>query len=247
MAKEESFQDPPPLLGATRLKFHKKLTKTKEKIKTKLYFHTEQALRSCIRDAIKVYTSKVGGSSHYAVVDICSFYDMCWCCGDVLYGKISSTLLLKKLGTYSRKNRLYQAFQELGRVNRTMFLLEYLSSLSLREIITDTTNKVELYNALSNWACFASPIIVSSNDPDEMEKAIKYNLLVCNCVILQNIIDLTETIHTLQTSNIKITKEDISRLSLYLTSHIKRFGDYVFDLETKPKNIEKIKNLSLFS
>ena len=80
-----------------------------------------------------------------------------------------------------------------------------------------------------------------------MEKAIKYNLLVCNCVILQNIIDLTETVHTLQKTNIKITKEDISRLSPYLTSHIKRFGDYVFDLEVKPKNVERIKAMSLFS
>ncbi len=165
----------------------------------------------------------------------------------IKYGKISSVLLLKKLGTYSRKNRLYQAFQEIGRVIRTMFLVEYLSSRSLREIITDTTNKVEAYNALSNWAHFASPVLISSNNPDEMEKAIKYNLLTCNCVILQNIIDLTDTIHKLQNSNIKIEKEDIARLSPYMTKHIKRFGDYSFDLETKQKDVEKIKNLSLFS
>ena len=165
----------------------------------------------------------------------------------IKYGKISTVLLLKKLGTYSRKNRLYQAFQELGRVIRTMFLLEYLSRSSLREIITETTNKVEAYNALSDWVCFASKVIVASNDPDEMEKAIKYNLLVCNCIILENIIDLTDTIHKLQNSNVKITKEDIARLSPYMTSHIKRFGDYVFDPEIKPKNVEKIKNLSLFT
>ena len=39
-------------------------------------------------------------------------------------GKISSSFLLKKLTNYSRKNRLYHAFQELGRVIRTQFLLE---------------------------------------------------------------------------------------------------------------------------
>ena len=93
---------------------------------------------------------------------------------------------------------------------------------------------------------FGSRVIVASNDPDEMEKAIKYNLLACNCIILQNIIDLTETIHALQKTGIHITKEDISRLSPYMTSHIKRFGDYTFDLETKPKNVEIIKNMSLF-
>ncbi|QFS52925.1 Transposase [Nostoc sphaeroides CCNUC1] len=45
-------------------------------------------------------------------------------------GKISSPVLLRKLGNYSHKNRLYQAFQELGRVVRTVFLLEYISDRS---------------------------------------------------------------------------------------------------------------------
>jgi TnpA family transposase len=164
----------------------------------------------------------------------------------IKYGKISSSLLLRKLGTYSRKNRLYQAFQELGRVIRTLFLLEYLSSPKLREIITATTNKVEAYNALSEWVFFGSRIIVASNDPDEMEKAIKYNLLINNCVILQNIVDLTETIHKLQSSGVNITKEDIARLSPYITSHIKRFGDYFLDLGVKPIDVERVKNLCLF-
>jgi TnpA family transposase len=39
---------------------------------------------------------------------------------------------LRKLGTASRKNKLYFAFRELGRVVRTMFLLEYISDDALR-------------------------------------------------------------------------------------------------------------------
>ncbi|OYD06670.1 hypothetical protein CHM34_15310 [Paludifilum halophilum] len=35
-------------------------------------------------------------------------------------GKISSATLLRKLSNYSRKNRLYKAFRELGRVVRTV-------------------------------------------------------------------------------------------------------------------------------
>src|SRR5260370_5271127 len=50
-------------------------------------------------------------------------------------GRISASTLLRKLGTYSRKNRLYQAFQELGRVIRTAFLLRYLNDAELRRVI----------------------------------------------------------------------------------------------------------------
>ena len=100
-------------------------------------------------------------------------------------GKISSSFLLRKLTNYSRKNRLYHALQELGRVIRTLFLLEYVSNAKLREIITASTNKVEAFNALSDWIRFGSRVIVASNNPDEIEKAIKYNALIVNCIVLQ--------------------------------------------------------------
>ena len=51
-------------------------------------------------------------------------------------GKISSATLLRKLGSYSRKNRLYFAAQELGNVIRTGFLLEWIGSRELRQEIT---------------------------------------------------------------------------------------------------------------
>lgn len=66
------------------------------------------------------------------------------------------------------------------------------------------------------------------------------------CWDTANIVDLTETIHKLQNAGVKITKEDITRLSPYLTSHLKRFGDYFLDLDAKPTDVERIKNLSLF-
>ena len=43
-----------------------------------------------------------------------------------------------------------------------------------------------------------------------------------------------------------ITMEDMARLSPYLTSHIKRFGDFVLDLDAKPVDAERIKNLKIF-
>jgi TnpA family transposase len=38
-------------------------------------------------------------------------------------GKVLPSMLLRKLTTYSKKNRLYQAFYTLGTVVRTIFLL----------------------------------------------------------------------------------------------------------------------------
>lgn len=148
----------------------------------------------------------------------------------IKYGKVSSSVLLRKLSNYSRQNRLYCAFRELGRVIRTMFLLKFISEPKLRENITATTNKVEAYNGLSDWTLFGSKFIVASNDAKDMEKAIKYNMIVTNSIILQNLIDISEIIFQMKNEGYKILREEIALLSPYLTEHIKRFGDYIIDL-----------------
>jgi TnpA family transposase len=132
---------------------------------------------------------------------------------------------------------LYRAFQELGYVIRTQFLLEYISNVELRETITATTNKVEQYNQLCDWASFGAVELVASNDEDEMEKAVKYNDIITNSVILQNIVDMSNIIHQLTQEGVDIREDDIASLSPYMTEHIKRFGDYYIDVRRMPARI----------
>ena len=42
-------------------------------------------------------------------------------------GTVLPSMLLRKLGSHNRRNRLSKAFRELGRVVRTLFLLRYIS------------------------------------------------------------------------------------------------------------------------
>ena len=102
-------------------------------------------------------------------------------------GRISPSTLLRKLGTYSRKNRLYQAFQELGRVIRTAFLLRYLHEAELRRTIQAATNKSETFNRFVQWLFFGGEGLIAENDRDQQRKLIKYNHLVANCLIFHNV------------------------------------------------------------
>ncbi|MCP4614369.1 MAG: transposase, partial [Planctomycetes bacterium] len=97
-------------------------------------------------------------------------------------GVISPSTILRRLGTASRKNRLYYAFRELGRVVRTISLLSYLSDIDLQRTVTSVTNKCEPFNKFAKWAHFASDTI-QQNVRDEQVKIIKYNHLVANLLI----------------------------------------------------------------
>lgn len=142
-------------------------------------------------------------------------------------GAVSSALLPRKLGTYSRKSRLYQAFRELGRVVRTEFLLRFLADSELRQQIMAGTNKVEAYHGFAKWLHFGWDGLIQETDPEEQEKRIKYNDLVANAVAIQNVIDLTRAVSELIREGYPVKREDLAALSPYQTRHIKRFGDYL--------------------
>lgn len=161
-------------------------------------------------------------------------------------GKVSSRLILSRLNSRNKGSTLYKAFNELGKVIRTQFLLEYISDPDMREEINAETNKVESYNNLSDWISFGSRFIAATNDTVQMEKAIKYNSLIANMVMLQNVIDMSRIIQQLKVEGWSIHKEDLARLSPYLTEHLKRFGDIVLNLNMDDRNVEKIRLESLF-
>jgi len=146
-------------------------------------------------------------------------------------GRITASTLLRKLGTYSRKNRLYQAFRELGRAVRTGFLLEYLGEESLRATIQAATNKSEAFNGFTKWLAFGNDGTIAENNRDEQRKIIKYNHLVANCVIFYNVKALTELLADLQTQGRAPDQETLALISPYLTQHINRFGRYSLNLD----------------
>ncbi len=59
-----------------------------------------------------------------------------------------------KLGSYSRQNSLATALREMGRIEKTIFILNYISDKSLRRKIQKGLNKGEAMNALARAIFF---------------------------------------------------------------------------------------------
>jgi len=164
------------------------------------------------------------------------FHDMMRVAISISKGKIRSSTILRKLSTYSRKNRLYLAFRELGRVDRTEFLLTYLSSIECQRMIQDATNKSESWNDFIQWVAFGGNSI-RENDRREQRKIIRYNHLVANLIIFHNVATMTRVIRELAAEGYTINEEILSRLSPYKREHINRFGSYKLHLDQIPPPI----------
>jgi TnpA family transposase len=146
-------------------------------------------------------------------------------------GRVSASTILRRLGTYSRKNKLYSAFAELGRVTRTIFLLKYIADPELRSTITAATNKSEQFNDFIKWIRFGAEGVIQENDRDEQRKLIKYNHLVANCVILHNVCTLTRLLSQLAKDGHTFDETTIGQISPYIREHINRFGDYLLNMD----------------
>ncbi|MUN41699.1 Tn3 family transposase [Actinomadura sp. NEAU-AAG5] len=81
--------------------------------------------------------------------------------------------------------------------------------------------------------------VLTDNDPDHMEKLVKFNELLANIVIYYNAAELTAILNQLRTerddqgNKYVLKPEDIAVLSPYARAHIRRFGDYTLD-DTPP-------------
>ncbi|MGG6242833.1 transposase, partial [Nodosilinea sp. AN01ver1] len=151
--------------------------------------------------------------------------------------QINASTILRKLGTNSRKNKLYQAFYELGCAVRTGFLLQYINDADLRSTIQAATNKSEAFNGFVQWLAFGDDGTLATNSRDEQRKRIKYNHLVANTLIFYNVFELTRILHDLNQQGYEFEPEAIAELSPYLTQQVNRFGLYHLDLERQPQAI----------
>jgi TnpA family transposase len=152
-------------------------------------------------------------------------------------GKIAPSTILRRLGTASRKNRLYYAFRELGRAVRTQYLLKYINDAELRKTVSAATNKSEEFNDFVKWLFFGGDGIISENIRHEQRKVIKYNHLVANMVTLHNVHEMSRVLKALQAKGHVLTEEVLRGTAPYRREHINRFGEYPLDLE---RNVEPI-------
>ena len=65
-------------------------------------------------------------------------------------GTVAPSVMLKKLSSFQRQNRLHLALQEIGRIERTLFTMDWLESPELRRRCQAGLNKGEARHFLAH-------------------------------------------------------------------------------------------------
>ena len=98
-------------------------------------------------------------------------------------GVVAPSVMLKKLAAYPRQNKLDLALQELGRIERTLFMLDWLESPDLRRHCHVGLNKGEQRHSLAQVICtFQQGRIAERSAEAQQFRASGLNLVIAAIV-----------------------------------------------------------------
>ena len=142
-------------------------------------------------------------------------------------GTVTASLMLKKLASYPKQNGLAKALREIGRIERTLFMLNWFRDPALRRRVQKGLNKGEARNALAR-AVFMHRLgeIRDRNLENQSYRASGLTLLTA-AITLWNTVYIERAVDSLKKQGIKINDQLLSHLSPLGWEHINLTGDYI--------------------
>jgi TnpA family transposase len=149
-------------------------------------------------------------------------------------GTVPASLMLRRLGSYPRQNGLALALREIGRIERTLFTLDWLEDPALRRQATAELNKGESRNALARAVCFHRlGRIHDRSYESQQHRASGLNLVVA-AIILWNTVYLGRAVEALRRQGEAITDDLLTHLAPLGWHHINLTGDYLWEPTAAP-------------
>lgn len=156
--------------------------------------------------------------------------DMLRIAGSLKLGTVQASELVRSLLKSERPSSLAQAIIDLGRINKTIYLLNYIDDEDYRRRILTQLNRGEGRHKVTRTICHGKRGEIRKAYREGQEDQLSALGLVTNAVVLWNTIYLQAALEHLQSEGMEINPEDSARLSPLQHKHINVLGRYSFAL-----------------
>ncbi len=148
-------------------------------------------------------------------------------------GTVTASLMIRKLSSYPRQNGLALALRELGRIERTLFILDWLQSVELRRRVHAGLNKGESRNALARAVFFNRLGEIRDRSFEQQRYRASGLNLVTAAIVLWNTVYLERAANALRDQGHAIDDSLLQYLSPLGWEHINLTGDYLWRTSAK--------------
>jgi TnpA family transposase len=144
-------------------------------------------------------------------------------------GTVAPSVMLKKLAAYERQNQLDLALQELGRIERTLFMIDWLETPELRRNCHIGLNKGEQRHALAQAICtFKQGRIADRGSEAQQYRASGLNLLIA-AIVYWNSTYMADAVTHLRAIGETVPDDLLVHTSPVGWEHIGLSGDFLWD------------------
>ena len=142
-------------------------------------------------------------------------------------GTVLPSAMLKRLAAFQRQNQLDLALQELGRVERTLFMLDWLESPDLRQRCQAGLNKSEQRHVLAQVICtFKQGRIADRGHEAQQFRASGLNLVIA-AIVYWNSTYLADAVQHLSDQGKPVPDVLLAHTSPLTWEHIGFSGDFL--------------------
>jgi hypothetical protein len=143
-------------------------------------------------------------------------------------------VILKKIAASPRQNGLAKALGEIGRVERSIFICDWLLDPTLRRRSHAILNKGESRHALARAVFLHQLGELRSRIAETMAYRASGLNLVVNAIILWNTVYLSRAVSFVQGQGIEIPDTFLAQVAPLPWSHIALTGDYLWNEIDQP-------------
>jgi TnpA family transposase len=143
-------------------------------------------------------------------------------------GTVLPFAMLRKLAAYQRQNQLDLALQELGRIERTLFMLDWLESRPLRQRCQAGLNKSEQRHALAQAVfTFKQGRVADRSHDAQQFRASGLNLVIA-AIVYWNATYIADAVEHLRAQGHVVSDELLAHTSPLTWEHIGFSGDFLW-------------------
>lgn len=150
-------------------------------------------------------------------------------------GTVSASAMLRKLAGYPRQNPVARALREIGRVERTLFMLDWFDDPEQRHRTGSILNKGEARNALARAIFFNRLGELRDRTFENQRHRASGLTLVTAAVTLWNTVYLDRAVRHLRSTGIDVPDDLLAHVAPLGWEHVGLTGDYLWSELDKPR------------
>ena len=144
-------------------------------------------------------------------------------------GHVAPSVMLRKLAAYERQNQLDVALQEIGKIERTLFMLDWLENPELRRRCHAGLNNSEQRHVLTQAIyTFRQGRIIDRSHEAQQYRASGLNLVIA-AIVYWNTTYMAEAVEHLRSLGEEVAPEVLAHTSPIGWEHIAFSGDFLWD------------------